>query len=351
MGGDSGDGDGDQTGDGDGDQTGDGDGDQTGDGDGDSGDGDGDGDGIVGPVPVGQSWFDHEAVYVMRFYAGPGCSTGGPLLLSPVDNLNFYQGGFDCEDELRLTVVGISGGSLYFRDDDNVIRRLGPEFVGHGPDDDTFEWEDFDDENYNPRANDPVVPTPECEEVAFFIVNRFGNYLYACSDDVGVKWDQDGNRYEFPGEPLSFGAHNLVFVSDSVKSYVIELGTPGAYRVRPWPLTVTNVRAHEDGFLATAGEPAFDQPIQLFFVDHEGNAELLGEYPVITDSSGTSETYCPMGDERLAADGSLYSFGSCDGIDNVRRFLYRRTIEGVSEIVASDLDTYGFSPAHLVSAD
>jgi hypothetical protein len=96
------------------------------------------------------------------------------------------------------------------------------------------------------------------------------------------------------------------------------------------------VRVHDDTFhYAIPGKTA----PELWTVDTTGATTKLGDYP----NAPATVKNDPVATSLLAPDDSLYTFGS-GATDKKLQVIYRRTIDGTSEVVYSTSDNPAVTP-------
>ena len=155
-----------------------------------------------------------------------------------------------------------------------------------------------------PEANDPVVPTPQCDALGgpngFLLDPGTGEVVFNCPGSTD-SIDASGSTRVAAANPLALGPGHraLVFaddgglaVLDSSGSAVGVAGLPAAAGTE-----VNGARSLADGWWV-----AFDEPgaRELWHVPFAGAATAVGNYPTFTAS---------LGEGALDSAGALYLFG------------------------------------------
>ena len=221
---------------------------------------------------------------------------------------NQYAPGFPCLLPNRFT---ISQGRLYYEDGDgHEIHEFVPDYSDTYPTD--------------PTANDPKVEAP-CAIIQGYLFNPSGTMIYKC---YGDGWFQRGGAVFYPG------SDTIVALTDknvfATLEGVMSLDEMVLHKV-PALASTLGVRVHGEEF-HYAVQPASASP-ELWSVDASGTTTKLGDYPPPPDGVKSVSQTQPL----LAPDDSLYTAGS-ESSNNAFEVIYRRTIDGMSEVVYTEAD-------------
>ncbi|KYG05079.1 hypothetical protein BE21_42995 [Sorangium cellulosum] len=301
-------------------------------GDGGGGEGGGDGEGGAGPecdgapVTLTGDVLDPGQVYL------DGTLEEGACYMSAVAHWSTPSSavvGFPCHFDGRNAQIRPTDGRLIYLDSEDDVLL---EFRCEGCPYDGGEYP------LGPRANDPVLPTPPCEEdilaYTHFLISPEGAVLHRCRVDAPTWYDPSGNEvYADPDSPLLHLGHGGLALTERS---VVDLATSASTPIVGLPeRKVHTVRAKApDRFLVVIDEEADRPPEEsrqeLWEVDGTGTATRLGAFPPLP--AGVLSVYA-IG-AKLDACGGLLQIGEAD--DDSSDVIVRREIGGASEVVYTE---------------
>jgi hypothetical protein len=250
--------------------------------------------------------FDQSKVYLLgEIEQTPKCNH---YAVSLVSEPNQYAPAFPCLLPNRFT---ISDGKLYYENGNGLeIHEFVPDYSDEYP--------------TNSIANDPKIDAP-CPLIQGYLFNPSGILLYKC---IGTGWFEAGGVSVYEGNDtiVAFTDGGLV----ATPAGVMSLDEKVLHKV-PALANALSVRVHGEEFHYVV-QPA-SAPAELWSVDAAGKTTKLGGYPAAPAGVKPVSDTQPL----LAHDDSLYAAGS-EAANNGFEVIYRRTIDGESEVVYTEAD-------------
>lgn len=250
--------------------------------------------------------FDPSDVYLLGTIEGstPTCTH---YAVARASEPNQYAPAFPCTLPNRFT---ISNGKLYYEiADGHEIHEFVPDYS------DTYPT--------NPFANDKKVDAPCSALIMGYVFSPSGKMIYQC---LGLGWFETGGASAYKGQDtiIAYTDHKVVATVEGVLDF-------NEMMVHPVPALANafGVRVHEAEFHYAIQPDALKAP-QLWSVDATGTTTKLGDYAAAPSGVKSTGAVQPL----LAPDDTLYMSGSLAGAE----VIYRRTIDGKSEVVYTEAD-------------
>ncbi len=266
---------------------------------------------FIDPACAGLRQFDGDEVYVMGTLSEGSC---GSDAIAHWSDPNTALAGFGCYNEAFAAVIRPKDGALIAKDTFGRPRVFNEDacFIQDIP----------QPLPMNPDGNDGQFNFP----CAFVPVYGSGIEL-APRGSMAVQcetgWYQGNTAlYSGPDEVVAFDGDRFL-----TRTGVFEIETQTLLPFNGLPLSEPMAsRVIETGFWLLLPNPIFEEPPQLWLVDREAVATLLGTYP--PPPSIAQPTFVA----RLAGDGSLFEIAT-----NLSEFsndlIIRRTLGGESDVI------------------
>ncbi|HET7544416.1 MAG TPA: hypothetical protein VFK05_31310 [Polyangiaceae bacterium] len=237
-----------------------------------------------------------------------------PFALAPIDQPEVYKFGL-CE---FCGDAQFRGTDLLYYNNSVVggapLHSFVPDSTSPAPTDTSF-----------PRsvANDPIVPTPGCENVTGFLTGPDRQLFYRCGDSDGAWWSGDVEEYHGGASFLAIGTGGVILVSEAGKYGILDLSTRKVTPVVGLPSGVTQFGIHwtADSFHIVLMD-IITHDATLYEIHPDGSSVMLGTYDfssplgaplwgelaaddtfVTVDYTDTSKTKVAI--NRLGPDGSV----------------------------------------------